>query len=143
LYTFGRVCSEPCSVAVIEGIDGFDQSHRSDGDQIILTGLCGVVFPNDMRHQTEIVLNQAGPRLFIPFCAEFPKQFLFFGSGNGRRKILSGRNAQHQIGKSADQIHDPFTQHSMIPLFSFYSTLYARPVCPVRNSAEISSSASK
>ena len=43
------------------GADGFDEPDGPDGDQILLVRFAGVVFFHDMRHQTQVPLDEDVP----------------------------------------------------------------------------------
>ena len=61
----GGICGEADAFFGAIGVDAFDEADGADGDEVIGVVGLGVVFLDDVRHETEVVLDEHVARLNV------------------------------------------------------------------------------
>ncbi|MNN75570.1 hypothetical protein D3C81_1918860 [compost metagenome] len=57
LNTSCRKSSQLCPFTLTKALDCLDQSNRADGDEILKVLACVIEFLDNMRHQTQVMLD--------------------------------------------------------------------------------------
>jgi len=104
-YTARGVGGQLGTLGVIKGVDGFNQPDTADGYQLVGVVGFGVVFFDNMRHQTEIPFNKDVPRGAVAVGHPFQVFPLLSGGQRLRKRgiILNVQNQQQKISANQRQ----------------------------------------
>ena len=93
-------------------VNSFYQPDGTHREHILRIGLAEKILPRDVRHQTQVVLDELGARLSISF-AQPPQTVCFLRSGELTGERAAGGYAQYYViqlpkcsQKNVEYIHD-------------------------------------
>lgn len=129
--TAGDIRRQPDVFFGVKGRDAFDQADGADGDEVVCVRAGGIVLFDNMRNQTEVVLDQLFPRLPVAALHRPDAGRLLFGAERARKRAGRRGNTQNTEGCAAQQRRRDGKQHGNPPFHKEDGSAYAGRCCPV------------